>query len=58
MHQRADRWGAIGSPKSDAGKRSVPLAPMVVSALREWRLACPKGPARLVFPNGKGRSHR
>ena len=56
MRQRADRRGSIGSPKSDAGKRSVPLAPMVVSTLREWRLACPKGPHDLVFPNGKGRS--
>lgn len=55
VHQRADRWGVIGPPKSHAGKRTVPLAPMVVSALKEWRLACPQGPARLVFPNGKGR---
>ena len=28
---------------------------MVISALKEWRLACPQGPAQLVFPNGKGR---
>jgi integrase len=55
VRQRADRWGTIGSPKSDSGKRAVPLAPMVVNALKEWRLACPKGPADLVFPNGKGR---
>jgi integrase len=54
VRQRADRWNAIGSPKSDAGKRDVPLAPMVVSALKEWKLACPKGEARLVFPNGRG----
>ena len=54
VRQRADRWGSIGSPKSDAGKRSVPLAPMVINALKEWRLACPKGAAGLVFPNGKG----
>jgi integrase len=27
VRQRADRWGTIGSPKSDAGKREVPLAP-------------------------------
>jgi integrase len=26
-----------------------------VSALREWRLACPEGPLGLVFPNGAGR---
>lgn len=54
VRQRADRWGKIGSPKSDAGKREVPLAPMVVHALKEWNLACPKGEARLVFPNGEG----
>jgi integrase len=54
VRQRADRWGTIGSPKSDAGKREVPLAPMVTNALREWRLACPKGEHDLVFPNTKG----
>jgi integrase len=54
VRQRADRWGSIGSPKSDAGKREVPLAPMVVNGLKEWRLACPKGARNLVFPNTKG----
>src|SRR5205823_12393315 len=33
VRQRADRWGQIGSPKSDAGKRVVPLAPIVLNAL-------------------------
>jgi integrase len=55
VRQRADRWGMIGSPKSDAGKRSVPLAPIVANALKEWRLACPKGEADLVFPTSQGR---
>jgi integrase len=55
VRQRADRWGSIGSPKSDAGKRTVPLAPMVANALREWRLSCPPGSGDLVFPNTKGR---
>jgi integrase len=54
VRQRADKWGVIGSPKSDAGKRAVPLAPVVVNVLREWRLACPKGERDLVFPNTKG----
>jgi integrase len=54
VRQRADRWGSIGSPKSDSGKRSIPLAPMVINTLKEWRLACPRGLAGLVFPNGKG----
>lgn len=54
VRQRADRWNVIGSPKSAAGQREVPLAPMVVNTLREWRLACPKGELNLVFPNSKG----
>jgi integrase len=55
VRQRADRWGTIGSPKSDAGKRSIPLAPMVINALREWHMACPKGEAGLVFPTSQGK---
>ena len=43
VHQRADRYGKIGRPKSEAGERTVPLPPMLVSVLREHRLACPKG---------------
>jgi integrase len=54
VHQRADRYGAIGRPKSEAGERTVPLPPMLVSVLREHRLACPKGELGLVFPNSKG----
>lgn len=55
VRQRANLWGEIGAPKSAAGDREIPLAPMVVNALREWKLACPKGSLGLVFPNGKGR---
>src|SRR5262249_18029730 len=40
--------------KSESGYRAIPLPQMVVKALREWKLACPKGGAQLVFPNGKG----
>jgi integrase len=52
--QRADRHRKIGPPKTEAAQRTIPLPPPVISALREWRLACPKGPLDLVFPNGKG----
>jgi integrase len=55
VRQRADYTGKIGAPKSHAAKREVPLAPIVVNVLREHRLACPKGPLNLVFPNGTGR---
>ena len=52
--QRADAWCAIDLPKSEAGHRTVPLPPLVVKALREWKLACPKGVLGLVFPSGTG----
>ena len=55
VRQRADRWRTIGSPRSDAAKREIPLPPKLVNTLREWRLACPKGEQDLVFPNGEGR---
>jgi integrase len=53
--QRADRHRGIGAPKTEAAQRTIPLPGPVTSALREWRLACPKGPLDLVFPNGIGR---
>jgi integrase len=67
VRQRADQWSVIGPPKSKAGHRSVPMTPMILAALREWRLACPRrqsegrqsedsqpGQLWLVFPNGAG----
>lgn len=53
VRQRADEWGVIGSPKSKAGRRSIPVPPSLVSMLREWKLACP--PGDLVFPSDEGR---
>ena len=35
VRQRADFENKIGDPKSEAGKREVPLAPIVVNTLRE-----------------------
>ena len=54
VRQRADRFRAIGRLKSAAGERTVPLPPMLVNALREHRVACPKGDLDLVFANGAG----
>jgi integrase len=54
VRQRADRYSAIGKPKSESGERMVPLTPIVVNTLREWRLACPKSDLDLVFPTGAG----
>jgi integrase len=55
VRQRANLWGDIGSPKSEAGDREIPMSPMVVNALKEWKLGCPKGQLGLVFPNGRGK---
>jgi integrase len=54
VRQRADRYGKIGRPKSEAGERTVPLPPMVVAALREHRLACPRNDQDIVFSNSRG----
>jgi integrase len=54
VRQRADRFNAIGRPKSESGERVVPLPPSLVTVLREHRLACPKGLLGLVFPNNAG----
>ena len=59
VRQRADRYGKIGRPKSEAGERTIPLPPMLVAALREHRLATPGGELGLVFPNSRdGVDHR
>jgi integrase len=54
VRQRADLFNKMGSPKSKAGNRDVPLSPMVINTLRQWRLACPKSDLDLVFPNASG----
>lgn len=54
VRQRADRYSKIGKPKSDAGERMVPLTPIVVNTLREWKLACPQSDLGLVFPTTGG----
>ncbi|ARM14192.1 MULTISPECIES: tyrosine-type recombinase/integrase [Rhizobium] len=68
IRQRADRFNDIGRPKSETSERTVPAPPMVINALKEWKLTCPKRNTGkkdetgepimvldLVFPNGTGR---
>lgn len=52
--QRADQWGVIGSPKSEAGSRSIPIPQPLVSELRKWMLRAPTGEFGLLFPNSEG----
>jgi len=54
IRQRADRYGEIGMPKSEAGQRTIPLPPFAVNTLKEWKLACPISTEGLVFPNLAG----
>ncbi len=54
VRQRVDKRNVAGPPKSSAGERKVPLPPIVVNTLKEWKLACPKGRDDLVFPTGSG----
>ncbi|MGN6143428.1 MAG: tyrosine-type recombinase/integrase [Mesorhizobium sp.] len=70
VRQRADRFNDIGRPKSEAGERTVPIPPMVVNTLKEWKLGYSRPivgrdedgkairedarPDHLVFANGSG----
>jgi integrase len=54
VRQRADRYSTVGLPKSAAGRRTVPLPPMLVAVLREHCLASPKNELDLVFANSRG----
>ncbi len=55
VRQRADRFNAIGAPKTAESRRAVPLDPAVlIPALKVWKLACPKGELDLVFPTATG----
>jgi integrase len=58
VRQRADRYNVIGKPKSKAGHRTVPLGPLVLNVLREWKFKCPRGEHGLVFPTDSGRISR
>ncbi|WP_074078439.1 site-specific integrase [Microvirga massiliensis] len=55
VRRRADPWGRIGSPKTAASRRTVPIGPRLVQILKEWEPKCPSSDLRLMFPNGKGK---
>jgi integrase len=54
IRQRADAYNEMGEPKSRAGFRDIPAGPMVLNALRHWKLRCPKSELGLVFPAPRG----
>lgn len=54
VRQRADQWGQIGSPKSEAGKRTIPIPPELVSELKAWKLRSPLSRLDLAFASSTG----
>ena len=53
--QRADEYCQIGLPKSRAGTREIPMAPMVIETLNDWKGSVPESRIGLVFPNSVGK---
>lgn len=54
VDRRADAHNVIGEPKTAAGRRSIPVPPSVVNALKKWKLQCPPSNLDLVFPSATG----
>jgi integrase len=52
--KRGDQYNVIGPPKSAAARRTVPIPPLLVNTLREWKLRCPPSEYGLVFPTAIG----
>jgi integrase len=55
VRQRADEFGQIGLPKSRAGTRNIPMAPLVCQTLKDWKMNSPVNNIGLVFPNSVGK---
>ncbi|KAB2761990.1 tyrosine-type recombinase/integrase [Brucella anthropi] len=52
--RRADPYNKLGSPKSEAGTRTIPLGPTLKNMLQKWQEQAPASDLGLVFPNGAG----
>jgi integrase len=58
VSQRADQWGVIGPPKSEAGRRTIPIPPQLVAELKRWKLKSPPSSLDLAFPSSTGTPQR
>jgi integrase len=54
VRQRADRWNVIGPCKTKNSRRTVPIPPVAVAAIKRWLKNTPPSQEGLVFPNGIG----
>lgn len=55
VRQRADRYNVMGPPKSESSRRTLPIPPEALTALKAWKLECPPNEGDLVFPTSTGR---
>jgi integrase len=53
--RRAFREGHFQEPKTRTSYRSIALPGFLLKELKVWRLACPRSPHDLIFPNLDGR---
>lgn len=53
VRQKMDHWNDPGLPKTAAGSRTIPLPPIVLNTLREWRL---QSPGELCFHTRTGKA--
>uniref|UniRef100_UPI000ABD1AA6 site-specific integrase n=1 Tax=Rhizobium ecuadorense TaxID=1671795 RepID=UPI000ABD1AA6 len=58
IRQRVDQYRELGPPKSEAGRRTIPVPPLVINTLKELKLKQGNKPG-FVFanPDGDSRSH-
>ncbi len=52
--QRTFNNGQWYEPKTATSRRNIDVGPTTLTALREWRLACPPNDLDLIFPNQAG----
>lgn len=54
VRQRADRWNQLGPCKTKNSRRTIPLPPIAIAAIRRWLTNAPISAEDLAFPNGVG----
>jgi integrase len=53
--RRVWRAKSFYEPKTRTSRRLIELPPSLISELKAWRLACPKGEHDLIFPSATGK---
>lgn len=55
VRRSMNRWAEEVPPKSEAGNRDIPMAPVLVNVLKTWKLETAKNERDLVFATRTGR---